>query len=100
MDNLPEETDRGRVVEAEVVGRPKPVPLWKRAAARVAAAGALALLGLVLIGAGAFLTLTVVGAVVGIPLALAGLGLVAAAAFLLLGGGTISIRTWPRGPGG
>jgi len=57
---------------------------------------------LVLTGAGlcvvgVVLTLTVVGALAGIPLILVGLGLMIAAFFLPLGGGSVKFQTFRRG---
>ncbi|HVC09399.1 MAG TPA: hypothetical protein VNH15_05625 [Elusimicrobiota bacterium] len=90
-----------RVVEGEVVGGPRPANpagggTWLgRLAARAILAAVLGLIALALLAAGAVLTLTVVGAVVGVPLLLLGLALAAAALWIFFGGGTMTV--WHAG---
>lgn len=80
-----------RVVDAEVVGRPRPAPLWKRVLGRAAGAIVLGAAGLFLAVVGAVLTISIIGAAIGLPLLALGLLLMLAAAFLALGGGKIRV---------
>ncbi|MBI3547829.1 MAG: hypothetical protein HY078_02130 [Elusimicrobia bacterium] len=89
------ETIDAEVVDAEIVGAPKPVPRWKSLLVRAGLAVALGAIGLSLLAVGVVFTLTIVGAAIGIPLMLAGLGLLAAAAFVLLGGGRVIVARPP-----
>ena len=90
-----------RVVEGEVVGSPRPANpasggTWLgRLAARAALAAVLGLVSLALLAVGALLTVTVVGAVVGVPLLLLGLALLAVAVWIFFGGGTMTV--WRAG---
>ena len=97
-ERLPQKPEEeSRVVEAEVVGHEPLPPLGRRVASRLAAGLVMGVLGAVLFLLGAALTLTLVGAPVGIPLMLAGLALVFAALFAPFGRGRariISMR-WP-----
>lgn len=72
-----------QVVEPEVLGwGPLPIPFWRRVLGRLAFGLILAVLGVGFIVLGAILTLTVVGAAVGIPLAITGSLLLIAAIFV------------------
>jgi len=87
-----------RVVEGEIVGGPgggappRGGSRLERLALRAGLAAVLGVIALALIAAGALLTMTIVGAVVGVPLALLGLALGAAAVWILIGGGTLVFR--------
>jgi hypothetical protein len=91
MDEFPAERPP-KVVEPEVVGLEKPPSWGRRLLARVGLAAVLGCLGLGLLVFGALLTATLVGAAVGVPLLLVGVVLLAGAAFVLLGGGTVVVR--------
>ena len=91
MDDFPAERPP-KVVVPEVVGHERRPPLWRRALARVGAAVVLGLLGLGLVVFGLFLTATLVGAAVGVPMVLFGLVVLVGAAFVLLGGGAVVVR--------
>lgn len=81
------------VVEPEIVGlRPPPPPFWKRALARAAAGLFLGLTGLSLCLIGTVLTVTIVGASLGIPLILTGLCITLLAFWVFTGGGKIALR--------
>ena len=88
MDNLPvEHQPEPETVEAEVVGfKPRP-PLWRRILARLKFGLLLAVLGAGLSLAGAVLTISIIGAAIGIPLVFIGLFFIVAALFVTLGGG-------------
>lgn len=90
-----------RVVEPEVVGLDEPkVPFWKGILARAAVSAGVAFFGLVLCGIGLLMTITIVGAAVGIPLMVGGLLICALSVFVFFGFGSgrqIHIRS-PRGP--
>lgn len=96
MENDPQDgeiVEGSRVVEAEVVGHERAAaPSWKNIFARMGFALVFGIAGLLLSGLGLILTLTIVGAAVGIPLLLVGLCLMAAASLLFLGGGKLKIR--------
>ncbi|MDE1975738.1 MAG: hypothetical protein KGL04_06745 [Elusimicrobia bacterium] len=87
-----------RVVEGEIVGgkegraRLRGGSRLERLAARAGLSVILGLIAVALIAAGVLLTATIVGAVVGVPLALLGLAIGAAAAWILVGGGTMSFH--------
>ena len=86
------------VVEPEIVGlEPRP-SLWRRLASRFVLCAATAALGLALIAAGVLLTLTIVGAMIGIPMILLGLGAIFLAVLLFFGGGNVKFRVggFPR----
>ena len=93
MEHLPAEKEV-RVVEPEIVGLELPPPsLWRRIAAKVAVSLFVGLVGLGLCAIGVVLTLTIVGAWMGIPLVLVGIGLIVFSVFLLIGGGKIRVGT-------
>lgn len=82
------------MVEGEILSElerdnPRAGSRLERLAARAGAAVVLGVIALALVAAGALLTMTIVGAVVGVPLALLGLALGAAAVWILVGGGTM-----------
>ncbi|MCX5787402.1 MAG: hypothetical protein NTX64_02670 [Elusimicrobia bacterium] len=89
-DNLPSQipepveiVDSGEVLEAEVVGlEPPPPPLWRRLIARAVLSLILGGAGLVAIVIGLVLTITIVGAPMGIPLVIIGVVLCVAALLL------------------
>jgi hypothetical protein len=64
-----------RIVTPEIVGNePKP-PMWRRAVDRAMLGAVMGAIGLGLIVVGVLLTATIIGALVGIPIALLGLAL-------------------------
>ncbi|MHB2027076.1 MAG: alkaline phosphatase family protein [Elusimicrobiota bacterium] len=87
------EESEPRFVEGEVMSRDGgrvglPRPSWpRRFLARLLAACVLGVLALALCAAGIALTLSVIGAFIGIPLFFLGLGLAAAALWIFFGGG-------------
>ena len=87
-----------RIVEAVVVGHePKP-PLWRRLVARAALGVVLGAVGLGAVVVGAIMTITVVGAVVGVPLVVVGLLLCLMAAFVPFSTRQMHFHVvrWPR----
>lgn len=88
MENLPVENQpEPETVEAEVVGfEPRP-SLWRRILARLRFGLLLAVLGAGMILVGAVLTISIIGAPVGIPLVFIGLFFITAALFTVIGGG-------------
>ena len=97
-----QEPARPRVVEGEIIsererGSPRSGSRLERLAARAGVAVVLGVIALALVAAGALLTVTIVGAVVGVPLALLGLALGAAAVWILVGGGTMVFRVGTMG---
>lgn len=91
-ERLPSERpDEPREVEAEVVGLERPASFWSRLKSRLALAAVLGVLGLGFLAAGLVLTLTVIGALAGIPLMFVGLALLAGMVFTLFGGGSIRL---------
>jgi hypothetical protein len=98
MDRLPaRRAVEPEVVEPEIVGFEQRPSLWKRIAGRMGLSLFVGALGLGLCAFGAVLTLTVVGAAIGIPLVLFGLGLILLAALLLFGGGPMRTITFRVG---
>lgn len=83
------EAGEERVIEPEIVGHEDRPPLWRRLLAGLAVRAALAVLGLGLAAIGGLLTLSILGAPVGIPLLAAGLLLMILAFLLPLGGGKV-----------
>lgn len=82
------------VVEPEIVGlEPPPSPWWRRVLARAALAAFLSVLGAGLCLVGVILTITVVGAGIGIPLIVIGLCILVLAVIIFFGGG----RAWTGG---
>lgn len=79
--------DGGKVVEGELLGAPRRPAL----APRLAAAAAFAVLGLAVGGAGLLLTVTVIGAPLGVPLLAAGALLLLGAFAALLGSGRVVV---------
>ena len=105
MENLPaqksvtpELIEPSRVVDAELVGYEMPTPLWRRVLGRAVLAIVLGCIGLVMLVIGVILTITVIGAAVGIPLMLLGLILCLFALFapLARGPGRFTVVHWPR----
>jgi len=105
MDHLPTQTpvtpeivEPSRVVDAELVGFEMPPPLWRRVLARAALAVILGAIGLVLVVVGVILTVTIIGAAIGVPLILLGLLICAFALFapFARGPGRFRVVTWPR----
>lgn len=98
MENLPVERE-DEVIEPEIVGMEPPrASLWRRILVRVAAGLILGILGIGLCIAGGVLTLTLIGAAIGIPLICVGVSLIVLAVFLFIGGEearTIDLR-FPR----
>ena len=97
MDNLPTglHPDAAKVAEPEIVGsEPTPLPLGcQRVASRLVFSLVLGGVGLCALILGAILTITIVGAIAGIPMVLLGLSLVLVAIIVGLGGGRfITIR--------
>ena len=88
MENLPVESQpEPETVEAEVVGfEPRP-PLWRRILARLGFGLLMAVIGVCLILVGAVLTISIIGAAVGIPLFFIGLFFIVAALLVTIGGG-------------
>jgi hypothetical protein len=86
-----------RVVDAEIVGHEPQPPLWRRAADRVVRGAVMFAVGLGLIAAGLILTATIIGAVVGIPLAFLGLCLclVGVLAPFMQGKTRFVVARWP-----
>ena len=95
----PRPPDKEKVYEAEVVGLPPPPPpFWKRVFSRVVMTVVLIAVGVSLCVLGLVMTLTLIGAVAGIPLVFAGAGLILAALFLPLGAGTVRFQAFrPEG---
>ena len=84
--------DEPRIVEPEIVGfEKKPSPL-RGALSRVFFSIVMALVSLGLVAGGIVLTLSIIGAPLGIPLILAGLGGFLFAIFMFLGGGKIRVQ--------
>ena len=79
------------MVSGEIVGHPEPAPLWKRVLGRAAAGLILGSFGLLLAVIGAVLTLSILGAAIGIPLFILGVVLMLAAALLALGRGRFHV---------
>lgn len=87
-----EDTQISRVVEPELVGlEPPPQSCWRRTLARAAFATLLGALGLALIAIGVVLTLTIVGALVGIPMIIVGSMLLIAVIFVPFGSGEMRV---------
>jgi len=84
---------RPKVCEPEIVGRQSPRSGWRRALARAAYGVALGAAGVGFSLVGAVLTVTILGAPVGIPLSMIGLGLLMAAFLIAAGAG----RRGPQG---
>ncbi len=96
----PRPSDEEKVYDAEVVGLPPPPPpFWKRIFSRLFMTAVLILVGGGLCVAGVLLTLSIIGAVVGIPLVFAGAALILAALFLPLGAGTVRFEAFRPGRG-
>ena len=91
-ERLPSEpSGEPRLVEAEVVGMERPASRWARFKTRLLLAAVLGMLGLLFTTAGVVLTLTLIGAVAGIPLILVGFALLAAMVWILFGGGSVRL---------
>lgn len=99
MTDLEPRPDEEEIAEPEVIRpgeRPKPrppefqpkAPLFFRAIAAVAIAGA----GVISLAVGLVLTISIVGAWIGVPLLALGLALLAVALAVLIGGGKFTIR--------
>jgi hypothetical protein len=81
MNHLPatnppeaESAEPSRIVDAEIVGlEPPRPPLWRRLAAKAALGLVLGAVGLCAVVLGAILTVTIIGAAVGIPMVVVGL---------------------------
>ena len=99
MENFPIEHDsESRIVEPEIVGLEPPRPsLWHRIAARLAVSCLVGMVGVGLCLIGVVLTLSIIGAAVGIPMILLGIGAVGVAVLLLFGGGRMKWQ-FPRRP--
>jgi hypothetical protein len=92
MDLQPfERRDDPEAVTPEIVGLEPRVPAWRRWMHRAAFSLALAVGGLVVCAVGTLFTLTVVGAVVGVPLIFAGLFALLLAAALMFGRGKVGV---------
>lgn len=81
-----------RVLEGEIVGHEAPKPLRRRLAERLSLVLVLSATGLVCLVLGAVLTLSIVGAPIGIPILLIGACLLLGAFFSLFGAGTVAVR--------
>ena len=105
-DQLPEKSARpqgSKIVEGEVVEsgfsrggfyfEEKPVPFWKRGLRRIALGAVLIVLGLAAGVVGIVLTLSLVGAFIGIPLIFAGALFVIFGLIVILGGGQMRVMT-------
>ncbi|MFA5976228.1 MAG: hypothetical protein WC859_08720 [Elusimicrobiota bacterium] len=80
------------VLEGEIVGLPpRPLSWWRRLLARGILAVAFGVLGLGLCALGGVLTLTIIGATIGVPLILVGLILMVIPLILLFGGGSFRV---------
>ncbi|MBI4670017.1 MAG: alpha/beta fold hydrolase [Elusimicrobia bacterium] len=76
------------VIEPEIIGAQPPAPsLWQQIITRAAISLSIGLLGILLCGAGLILTITIIGAPLGIPLILAGLAAIFIALIVLFSGG-------------
>src|SRR3989338_7821049 len=90
MENLT--VERGpepelEVIEPEIVGLDPEPPWWRRMLARIAPSLLLGILGIGLCVVGLVLTISLVGAALGLPLLLIGICVLLLAFFLLLGRG-------------
>ncbi len=85
-----------RVVEAEVVAPPRPASKGRRIAGRLVAAAALGVVGGWLILTGATLCLTIIGAIIGLPMMALGAALVFAAAVVPFLQGQVRVVTFGR----
>ena len=95
---LSEKEPELKVYDAEVLGQEPPLPpWWRRVLSRVVLSGLLALLGLACGFVGAVLTITVVGAAIGLPLLIIGFLLLGVAVFVFLGAGSMKTITWKSG---
>lgn len=99
MDKLPAKREaEPEVIEPEIMGfEPPPPSLWRRFMARAVLGLALGAAGAALVIAGTVLTLTILGASVGIPLMILGLILLVAAFLLPMARGRIHVVSfrWP-----
>ena len=100
MNNLPEKRDSDpEVIEPDIVGlEPPPQPLWRRLVARAAFAVILAVIGAALALLGVILTLTILGAFVGIPLIIVGVLVCFGALLLPLTSGRIKVVSFRQPP--
>lgn len=88
MKNIPVEyQNNAAVIEPEIVELEPSPSLGRRLLSRLVFSLFVGILGIALCLLGAVLTITIIGASVGIPLIFAGLFIILIALFLLLGGG-------------
>lgn len=97
MDNLPAQYyPEPEVIEPEVVDYEKKPSWWTRFKSRALLSLIIGIVGLILSAVGALLTISIIGAAIGIPLLLLGIGAIVMAGYLFLGGGNfrvISLRS-------
>jgi len=87
MERLPAARE-AEVIEPEIVGlEPPPPSLWRRLLVRTAMSLILGVLGIGFCLGGGVLTITVIGAGVGVPLLFLGFSLIALALLFVIGGG-------------
>ncbi|MBI4057658.1 MAG: hypothetical protein HY399_08945 [Elusimicrobia bacterium] len=96
MRELVPHTPEPEIIDPEIVGlEPPPSSRWRMWLNRVVLSLVLGLVGLGLCLVGALLTITLIGASIGIPLVLLGLVLCIFSLFLFLGAGKMKIHFKP-----
>lgn len=98
VEKLPiKREEEPEVIDPEIVGlEPPSLPLWKRLLLRTALGVVVGAVGMAALLLGIVLTLTIVGAFIGIPLIVLGFILMALAVFLPMRLGGIKIVSWRK----
>jgi len=96
MMGIVEARPEPRVVEAEVVGSPRPASMGRRIVGRLIVAVVLGVVGGWLILNGATLCLSIIGAIIGLPMMALGAALVFAAAVVPFLQGQVRVVTFGR----